>query len=254
MNYWAPLHDEAEESEEQEQINIIETKQSIANANGNKWMRWIERRRAMKLIIDSDATSNFVPEETDLPKKGKSNKEVYLPGNTKLQATYRTELPLKQLSQKAREADILPGLKTPLVSINKMSEEGYTTIFHPREEGVTVHRHGTISITTTEPPVLQGCKSKGAKLWMISAVDKTKKERANKVYDLPSISQTVRYLHAAAGFPTEETWIKAIKAGNFNTWPTITPSIVRRHFPESDKTQQGHMKRQQQGVRSTRVQ
>jgi len=51
----------------------------------------------------------------------------------------------------------------------------------------------------------------------------------------------------------EETWIKAIKKGNYNTWPTITPTVVRRHFPESDETQKGHMKRQRQGVRSTRV-
>ncbi len=56
----------------------------------------------------------------------------------------------------------------------------------------------------TEPPILQGCKKKGAKLWTISADDETKEERANKVYNLPSIEQTVRYLHAAAGFPTKE--------------------------------------------------
>jgi hypothetical protein len=95
MNYWVPLHDEAEEPEEPEQINIIEAKQSIANTNSNKWTRRIERRRAMKLVIDSGAMSNFVPEEMDMPKKGKSNKEVYLPDNTKLQATYRTELLLE---------------------------------------------------------------------------------------------------------------------------------------------------------------
>ena len=251
-NYWAPLDEETEvEEQPSEQINIM--RQSIANTNGNKWTRRIERRRAMKLVIDSGATSHFIPEEMDLPKKGKSNKEVYLPDNSKLQAKYQTELPLEQLSKKAREADILPGLKTPLVSVNKMAEEGYTTIFHPGEEGVTVHKQGTVSITTTEPPVLQGCKKKGATLWTISADDDTKKERVNKVYDLPSINQTVRYLHAAAGFPTKESWLKAIKAGNFNTWPTITSSTVRRHFPESDETQQGHMKRQRQGVRSTRV-
>ena len=73
------------------------------------------------------------------------------------------------------------------------------------------------------------------------------------MYDIPSIRQTVRYLHATAGFPTEETWIKAIKAGNYNTWPTITPQVVRCHFPESNETQQGHMKWQRQGVQSTMV-
>jgi hypothetical protein len=61
----------------------------------------------------------IVPEEMNLPKKGKSNKEVYLPDNTKLQTSYKTKLPFKQLTNKAREADILSGLKTPLVSINK---------------------------------------------------------------------------------------------------------------------------------------
>jgi hypothetical protein len=79
------------------------------------------------------------------------------------------------------------------------------------------------------------------------------KERVNNVYDLPSINQTVKYLHAAAGFPTKETWLKAINAGNFTTWPTINSSIVRRHFPESDETAKRHMKKQRQDVRSTRL-
>ncbi len=52
---------------------------------------------------------------------------------------------------------------------------------------------------------------------------KTNTEQANSSYDLPSISQTVRYYHATAGYPVADTWIKAIKAGNYNTWLTITP-------------------------------
>jgi hypothetical protein len=44
-----------------------------------------------------------------------------------------------------------------------------------------------------------------------------------------------------------------VKAGNFITWPGITPEAVRKHFPESDKTQQGHMKKRRQEVRSTRT-
>jgi hypothetical protein len=110
----------------------------------------------MKLVIDSGATSHFVTEEIDLPKKGKSDKEVFLPDNSSLQASYKTELPFEQLSNKAREADILPGLKTSLISINKLAEEGYTMIFHPGEEGVTVHKKDTITIVTTEPPYSKG--------------------------------------------------------------------------------------------------
>jgi hypothetical protein len=111
----------------------------------------------MKLVIHSGAMSKFLPEEMNLPKKGKSNKEVYLPDNTKLHASYKTELPFEQVTNKARVApDILPGLKTPLVSVNKLAKKGYTTVFHPGERGVTIHEPGTITITATKPPILQG--------------------------------------------------------------------------------------------------
>ena len=161
-NSWAPLNNDIEEKEDEiEHINHTTTTQSIVHTKSNKWTRQMERQRQMKLVIDSGATSNFVPENMNLPKKGKLNKEVYLPDDTKLQATYRTELPFKQLSDKARDANILPANKTLLISVNKLAEEGYTTIFHPGEDGVTIHEPGTVTLATTVQSILQGCKSKG---------------------------------------------------------------------------------------------
>ena len=139
------------------------------------------------------------------------------------------------------------------MSVNKLSEEGYTTIFHPENEGVTVHERGTLTITTSNPLVLQGCKEKGDNLWTVSANEEEDEEEANNVYNLPSTKQSIRYLHAAAGFPVESEWIKAIKAGNYVTWPELTAEAVHKHFPESDETQKGHMKQQRQNVRSTKV-
>jgi hypothetical protein len=69
-------NDTDEMNDEIEQINIIPVKQPIKNTKSKKWTRRMERRR---LVIDSGATSNFVPEEMNLPRMGKSNKEVYLP-------------------------------------------------------------------------------------------------------------------------------------------------------------------------------
>jgi hypothetical protein len=170
VNYWTPLQNiEENEEEEEEEMNIIKTSPPIKiNNKSNKWTRRIERRKEWKLVIDLGATSHFVPEEMNLPKQGTSNMEVYLPDNSKLKATYTTQLPFTQLSNKAHEADVLPELKTPLISVNKMAEEGYLTIFHPWEQGVTIHSPGSVSIMAKTPPVLQGCKSKGAKLWTIS--------------------------------------------------------------------------------------
>ena len=143
----------------------------------------------------------------NLPKGNKSNKEVYLPDNTTLRTSTKRKLPFVQLMETAREADILPGLKRALLSVNKLSEEGYTTIFHPGEEGVTVHENGTVEINMKAQPVLHGHKSNGEKLWTVASnqYKNNQEEEMHNVYSLPSTSQSIRYLHAAAGFPVKET-------------------------------------------------
>jgi hypothetical protein len=61
------------------------------------------------------------------------------------------------------------------------------------------------------------------------------------------------YLHAAAGFPVKETFLDAVRAGNYATWPGLMTTLIAKHFPDSDETQKGHMKGQRKGVRSTRA-
>ena len=56
-------------------------------------------------------------------------------------------------------------------------------------------------------------------------------ETINNVYELPSPACAVRYLHAAAGFPTKETWLKSISNGNYITWPLLAIHNMNRHFP-----------------------
>ena len=58
----------------------------------------------------------------------------------------------------------------------------------------------------------------------------------NNVYELPSIGRAVCYLHAAVGFPTKATWIKAIRKVNYLSWPLINVKNVNKHFPESEET------------------
>ena len=51
----------------------------------------------------------------------------------------------------------------------------------------------------------------------------------------------VRYLHAAAGFPVRDTWLRAIKARNYATWPGLTYNNAAKYFPALDATIMGHM-------------
>jgi hypothetical protein len=60
-----------------------------------------------------------------------------------------------------------------------MAESEYTTIFRPGDKGVTFHKEGTLTITTSEPSVLQlqGCKMKGETLWTVSVPQTTRKKQ-----------------------------------------------------------------------------
>jgi hypothetical protein len=260
MNYWAP-HDKDDKKQQEEEINSIKQQPTTTQKpKSNKWMRRVERRQATRhqcnqqyIILDLGATSHFMSKDLNLPKTGPSQIEVFLPDGSKLQSSSKTQLPFDQLDPKAREADILPGLKKSLISVNKMSENGCTTIFQPGNQGVTIHKKGTLTITPSEPPILQGCKATGAKLWTVSTnqTQNSTHKQALNAYSLPSIGQTIKYLHAAAGYPPEETWTKAIQAGNYNTWPSLTVTNIHKHHPESDETQKGHMKHQRQRIRSS---
>ena len=65
-------------------------------------------------------------------------------------------------------------------------------------------------------------------------------------------SELAAYLHAAAGYPTKSSFITAIKNGNFLTWPGLTPELISKHLLPSIPTTKGHLKQEQQNLRSTR--
>eukprot|EP00804_Cyclotella_cryptica_P024843 CCRYP_001787-RA/>CCRYP_001787-RA protein AED:0.43 eAED:0.46 QI:0/0/0/1/0/0/3/0/256 len=46
----------------------------------------------------------------------------------------------------------------------------------------------------------------------------------------PYTQCSIRYLHAAAGFPTKSTWLAAIRKGNYSTWPLITVKTSTNTF------------------------
>jgi hypothetical protein len=66
-------------------------------------------------------------------------------------------------------------------------------------------------------------------------------QKANSLYDLPSIEQAIKWMHAVCGYPVKTTWGKAAKAGNFVDWPFLTEKNINRYYPETDKTPKGHM-------------
>ena len=71
-------------------------------------------------------------------------------------------------------------------------------------------------------------------------------------YDLPSVEALVRYFRAEAGFPVRSTWLHAIKARNYSSWPGLTLTNATKYCPSANETILGHLVQGRQGVRSTR--
>ena len=75
---------------------------------------------------------------------------------------------------------------------------------------------------------------------------------AYSVYDLLSVEALVWYFHAATGYPVKDTWLKAIKAGNYSSWPGLTLQNATKYCPVPIATLKGHMVQTRQNVRSTK--
>jgi hypothetical protein len=218
-----------------------------------------------------------------------STKVFLLPTGGTAQATHLSQL-LLDVRAPANQVDLVPNLTHTLLSGSKFAEAGYTAVYDKDEvnfydsdkihitatsilQGYRCPRTGLWRVplrritrnTNDDTLILDspcGTKSLNTK-YIVPSTEavrdhlKASMEREQhtilNVYELPSIEQTIRYLHAAAGFPTKTTWLAAIRLGNYDTWPLVTVSNVHKHFPQSEETQQGHMRSQRQGVRSTKT-
>lgn len=124
-------------------------------------------KRALKsFLVDSGATSHYVRPTDELPVVGPSNKHVHLPNGQIVQSEAQVKLPF-QLKHQARIAELVPGIKqNSLLSVGKLSDAGYTTVFLPHNDGVHVI-DGDKAKT-----VLQGWREEaGSRLWRINEDD-----------------------------------------------------------------------------------
>ena len=161
-------------------------------------------------------------------------------------------------------------------------------IFHSHYGGVTIHRLEDVDISYSGEPVAAGYQeTTGNRFWrmpidapgsttaknmrlekklalverlllsklpkVLAAHAATATEVAHNVYELPSIEEGIRWMHAACGYPAKSTWIKAIRKGNYVGWPLLSVKNVHAHYPETDKTTMGRLNQSQANIRSTKT-
>eukprot|EP00804_Cyclotella_cryptica_P011352 CCRYP_016364-RA/>CCRYP_016364-RA protein AED:0.38 eAED:0.38 QI:0/-1/0/1/-1/1/1/0/377 len=240
-------------------------------------------------VSDTGATSTAgTLHDPFIHSKTRSTKIFMLPTGTTTAATIQAQL-LLNVRPPANTVDIVPNLHQTLLSGSKFADADYTAVYDKHE--VNFYDSATINITERAVLTGYRCPRTGLwriPLRPVTVNDNTdtlildskcglqsthpryhvptpthirehlqaslqcNTDHILNVYELPSIEQSIRYLHAAAGFPTKSTWLAAIRKGNYSTWPLITVKNVHKHFPQSEETQQGHMRNQRQGTRSTK--
>jgi hypothetical protein len=144
--------------------------------------------------------------------------------------------------------NIVPNLHSTLISVPKMAGHRYIAVFDEIE--ARIYDGTTTTITALEESIIVALRCKDTGLWkmeldldfkilgqehpeqFIAGIDE-----ANAIFNLPNTHQSLMYLHAAAGFPVKETFLDAVCAGNYATWPGLTTTLIAKHFPDSDKMQ-----------------
>ena len=239
---------------------VIDGPRPISKAT-RRWARVLERRKAQRdqrrtdnsaiesaiqsAMLDSGSSSTFIQNANGLERTGPSNIVVSTANGSTLTTSGQVSLPLSNLSQGARTAHVLPGLKPKaLMSVRVLADNGYTVIFHPHQQGVTVH--DDIKLTSSRPAVLQGWRDASG-MWTVPIVDEADvtpslnvDESAMSVYELPSTKEVVRFLHAALGFPPKATLlIAACNKETSSLSPASPPKISPSISPSLMKLQKG---------------
>ena len=111
----------------------------------------------------------------------------------------------------------------------------------------------TVVATKTGKTVMTGPRDSASNLWRVDLTNQNAQppSECNHAHEARNQKDLINYLHATAFSPVKSTWIKAIKNGNFVTWPGLTAEAVVKHLSQSTATSKGHMNQQRMNSRST---
>jgi hypothetical protein len=202
-----------------------------------------------------------------------SNKQFSLRGSKIKSATEIVEYSFKVRGPE-NKLHITPGItKNLLLSTGPFAAANYITIFY--KEDVNIYNANDTIIAVTGGAILQGWWDAATRLWCIPLMAMVRnnytdtvivnrpstkfipkhpppKNAIHNVYELKIQPELVRYYHAAAGFPTKPTWVKAIRNKQFASWPGLTVDAIKCHYPDFEETPKGHGRKTPSRLRSTK--
>jgi hypothetical protein len=165
------------------------------------WAQKLQNRKSRRFaFLDSGATSGAAPEEDapDLDNTGQPPQKTFMFPDGRTGKATKKMLLKHNLRLATREINIVPGLHSALISIPKLADTGYTTVFNKND--AAIYNDKTTMVTATNPPVLESecCEHTG--MWTLNLNPETTisnqevptapPETLNVIFDLPSSHET----------------------------------------------------------------
>ena len=172
---------------------------------------------------------------------------VYLPNMESIVTTHVGLLPYKQkLSTAAITANVLPKLQSSsLISLRQLCDDGCDVNLNKT----------SIKVNKNNKTILRGPRNHTDGLWDIHIPIKknfTQQSMSVIIQKSKTKQDLINFYHAACFSPTVATFYKALKKGNFQSWPGPTPELVLKYLQPSIATQFGHLNQERQNLQSTK--
>jgi hypothetical protein len=179
------------------------------------------------------------------------------------------ELLFDRLPTAAKDVQVFPTMQGPLIGCGKLATNG-CGIWFDNENGsvvssATKNKIKAIIATTGDDLLLAAPFDKQSLTWkttvqpprVVPVATTVQPPRvipvANNVHRLRIEEQLCDYFQRAAGHPVKKTWLAAIKAGEYATWPGLTYELVSNHLYDTEETSMGHLHKRRQNIRSTKI-
>jgi hypothetical protein len=171
------------------------------------------------------------------------------------------ELPFDRLPTAANDAQVFPSMQSPLIGCGKLATNGCGIRFDNENgsvvNGATKDKIRALIARSGDDLLLAAPFDNQSLTWK-TAVPGPRVDQpvplnlAQNIQRLRTKEQLVEYLHRAASHPVKKTWLAAIKAGEYATWPGLTYELVSKHLQNTEETAMGHLHKRRQTIRSTK--
>ena len=188
--------------------------------------------------------------------------KVHLPDGNTIHTTHKGNL-LISLPSKATQSYVLPSLSSAnLLSLGQLCDANCTITLTKQHMHVWDYKKKLILI---------GIRNENDGLWdvplpqdpttlfqqfnnSINQNTTDKQHSANIIIRKDKTSSDlIRYLHATCFSPTTQTFLQAIRNGNFTTWPGLTPQLVKKYLPLTTATAKGHLDQERKNLQTTKT-